>query len=74
LYRSRASRGAIEGKKAEIRQDVREVNQDRREIHDDYAELRRDRGAYGNGNVGRFGDRRDWNRHDNGSWGRGYYR
>lgn len=68
LYRSRASRGAIEGKRAEIRQDLREVNQDRREIRDDYAELRRDRSSYGYGNDGRFGNRHDWNRHDNGRW------
>ncbi len=72
LYRSRASRGAIDGKRAEIRQDLGEINQDRREIRGDYAELRRDRGAYGQGNVGRFGDRNDWNRNDNGRWGRGW--
>jgi hypothetical protein len=72
LYRSRASRGAIEGKKAEIGQDLREINQDRREIRGDFAELRRDRGSYGYGNDGRFGNRYDWNRHDNGRWGRGW--
>jgi hypothetical protein len=69
LYRSRASRGTIEGKKAEIRQDAREINQGRREIRDDYAELRRDRGSFGSGNDGRFGARHDWNRYDNGRWG-----
>ncbi|MSP41655.1 MAG: hypothetical protein EXR70_24480 [Deltaproteobacteria bacterium] len=72
LYRSHASRGAIDGKRAEIRQDVREIYQDRREIRDDYAELRRDRGNFGSGTNGRFGDRRDWNRQDNGRWGRGW--
>ena len=72
LYRNRASRGDIDRKKAEIRQDLGEINQDRREIRDDYAELRRDRGNVGSGNFGRFGDRQDWNRQDNGSWGRGW--
>jgi hypothetical protein len=72
LYRNRASRGDIDRKKGEIRQDVREINQDRREIRDDYTELRRDRGNSGYGNDGRFGDRRDWNRHDNGRWGRSW--
>ena len=72
LYRSRASRGAIEGKKAEIRQDVREINHDRREIRDEYAELRRDRGSFGNGNDHRFAAHRDWHRNDNGRWGRGW--
>jgi hypothetical protein len=72
LYRSRASRGDIDRKRAEIRQDLGEINHDRREIHGDYAELRRDRGFFSWGNNGRFGNRYDWNRHDNGRWGRGW--
>jgi hypothetical protein len=65
MYRYGASPGAIDRKRAEIRNDLREVRRSQAEVQESYADVRRDGYGYdGSYNRGRWG----WG---NGWWNRG---
>jgi hypothetical protein len=68
-YRRGASPAEIARLRGELRESAGEVRESRQELRQDYAELRRDRDRFGHG--GRYDNRGNWNRNDQGWWGWG---